>query len=661
MKTNTSFYKVLFIVFTPILLLLPSLSYGQSMFDDVQNAILNSEISEAEKVDSLIKLAAKNRYTKDTKSLIKGALDISQNNNDSQMLANSYYALGNYYFFGGKNDSSLMALDNADDYVNKSDKMLKASILSTRGGIYSRSGDILLAIETQLDAKELLEGIDTIKLDSTKSIRRRGKLMVLNNSLANLYLKTEDYDLALITYNETFDLAKKLNNEPNAAIILSNKGELLFRMGRNSEALQISKNAKAMKEKAKLPLRFISLSNYNIGQAYNALDSTKQALNYLNLALKESSKSNYNRGIMLSLVERGLIYLEQNKLEEAKNDCLKANTIARKINESDSKIKTCNCLYLVEKKLGNASSSLKYFEKYTDLKDSIFNEKNVRNFTKISMQYEFDKKEAEQNLIIAENIRQRNRLIGFSAVLVLLGILAIVFYRKRLKYQNTIALQEKELKNQEIIKLQQENRLTAVNSMIDGQEKERARIAKDLHDGLGGLLSSVKSHFLATQETKNQQTIEKTETLIDEACTEVRRISHNMMPHALVISGLEDGLKDIAEQLEIADHDVTLEINKIPKLNSTKEVMVYRLVQEIISNIKKHAKAKSIFIQLYSKNNMVFLTIEDDGLGFDFKKAKTKKGLGLKNIESRVAYLNGNIDWDTKIGSGTTVNISFQA
>jgi len=365
-----------------------------------------------------------------------------------------------------------------------------------------------------------------------------------------------------------------------------------------------------MKEDAKLPTRFIALSNYNIGQAYKALDSTVQSLDYLNLALEQSTKTNYKRGKMVSLAARGLLYLEQQELNQAKEDCTTANKIAITINENEFKIKTCNCLYRVEKELGNTTASLGHFEKYTSLKDSIFNEKNVRNFTKVSMQYEFDKKEAEQQ--------------------------------------------------QEIVKLQQENRLTAINSMVDGQEKERARIAKDLHDGLGGLLSSVKSHFLATQENKDKKTVEKTETLIDQACSEVRRISHNMMPHALVISGLEDGLKDIAERLEVANYEITLEINQIPKLDPTKEVMVYRLVQEFISNIKKHANASSIFIQLYAHDKTVYLMIEDNGKGFDISSLKNKKGLGLQSIESRVAYLNGSIDWDSKIGNGTTVNVSFE-
>ena len=175
--------------------------------------------------------------------------------------------------------------------------------------------------------------------------------------------------------------------------------------------------------------------------------------------------------------------------------------------------------------------------------------------------------------------------------------------------------------------------------------------------------SSVKSHYIAVTEnhTSNKETVDKTEQLIDYACNEVRRISHNMVPHTLAVSGLSDGIKDLADRLTIDNYEVTLDINKLPKLDATKEAMVYRLVQEIVSNIKKHANAKSIFIQLYAHNDQVFLTVEDDGVGFDLKESKNKKGLGLKNIESRVAYLNGEIDWDSKKGKGTTINITFMS
>lgn len=638
--------------------------YAQKELSAFLDSIVNSEGTNNDKVMAMARLAGGQRYAPVSKKLILKALEISKSDGNPLLLANSYYSLGNYYFYNAEMDSSLVALDLADEHLREqSDEILRASILSTRGGIYNRSGDVILAITTNLNAKGILERIDTLKIDSLGRHQLKGKKLVLNNSLANLYLKTDDHDNALKNYNEAFALATSLKSLPNASIILSNKGELLAKMGQFEQSLKISKQAKQMKIEAGLPARFIGTSNLNIGIAYKGLDSIEKAMDYFDQALDLIGKGKNELVKMHALAERGMLYSKLGKLEQAKEDCSTALDIANYVNDIDSKIKACECLYKVENGLGNYKESLQNFERYTQLKDSLFNEKNVRKMTQMGMQYEFDKKEAEQQLVIEKKNRQKNQFLAGAITLAIFVLLLFIFFRKRLKYQNTIAAQQQTLKDQEIIKLQQQNRLTAMNSMIEGEEKERSRIAKDLHDGLGSLLSSVKSHFTATVEggSNNLEVVNKTQSLIDRACTEVRRISHNMMPHALTISGLEDGIKDIAERLTVSGYDVSLEVNELPKLDSTKEVMIYRLVQEIVSNIKKHADAKSIFIQLYTHGNQVHLTVEDDGNGFDWKEAKNNKGLGLQNIESRVAYLNGEIDWDTEKGRGTTININFAA
>src|SRR5690606_33595849 len=184
---------------------------------------------------------------------------------------------------------------------------------------------------------------------------------------------------------------------------------------------------------------------------------------------------------------------------------------------------------------------------------------------------ELEKKERQKMLIIYI-------FIGIAIILISL----LVLYRKRLKYQKTIAKQREALQQQQIKELQQKNKLLALNSMIEGQEAERLRIAKDLHDGLGGLLSTVKGLFSIIQKdvlsNENASIYDKTNTLIDEACVEIRRISHNMMPHAIGLSGLEGALNDLGETLQREGIHTTIEISPIPKtLDDTKTVTIYRL------------------------------------------------------------------------------------
>ncbi|HAT66003.1 MAG TPA: hypothetical protein DCS66_15635, partial [Flavobacteriaceae bacterium] len=315
----------------------------------------------------------------------------------------------------------------------------------------------------------------------------------------------------------------------------------------------------------------------------------------------------------------------------------------------------------------NYKDAYTYKTKETTLRDSVNSERMQRNIAELEVKFDTEKKERkilEQNLTIEKETREKNQILYLLIGLGILLLLSFFFFQKRLKDQKTIATQKQALKDQEIKELQQKNKLLALNSMIEGQEAERLRIAKDLHDSLGGLLSTVKAHFTTIQKEIEQleelNITAKTNSLIDEACIEVRRISHNMMPHALSISGLQGAVEDIAENLRDEGYEATLEVNHLPeKIEATKEVMIYRLVQEIISNIRKHAEAKSVLIQILGYKKELNLIIEDDGKGFIYDEAMEKGGLGLKSINSRVQFLDGTISWDSQPNKGTSVTINI--
>ena len=221
------------------------------------------------------------------------------------------------------------------------------------------------------------------------------------------------------------------------------------------------------------------------------------------------------------------------------------------------------------------------------------------------------------------------------------------------------------IQKQRIADLEQKNKLLALNSMIEGQESERLRIAQDLHDGLGGLLTTVKAHFNAIErEIANIKEIniyEKTNQLIDEACVEVRRIAHDMVPYSLKMNGLEGVLSDIRQtvlgkgiQCDIDIHNVNEEV-----LGEQKVVMIYRIIQEVVNNALKHSGASHMLIQLVGHEYGLNVMVEDNGKGFDVNQLLQGKGLGLKSIESRVKYLEGNMNIDSTPNQGTTINIEI--
>jgi signal transduction histidine kinase len=200
--------------------------------------------------------------------------------------------------------------------------------------------------------------------------------------------------------------------------------------------------------------------------------------------------------------------------------------------------------------------------------------------------------------------------------------------------------------------------------MISGQDVERKRIAQDLHDGLGALLSTVQMHFSSIEnEIKRIHRLDIYDTankLLDEACQEVRKISHNMMPGTLLKFGLVPAIQDICDKIQNTNQ-IKIEFNTMNvddmRLEEHVEITIFRLIQEGLNNIVKHAGATDVIIQLLKDDNELHLVIEDNGIGFDVDTAWENGGMGVRNLESRIQYLNGKLEIRSYIGEGTTLTI----
>jgi two-component system, NarL family, sensor kinase len=213
---------------------------------------------------------------------------------------------------------------------------------------------------------------------------------------------------------------------------------------------------------------------------------------------------------------------------------------------------------------------------------------------------------------------------------------------------------------------EKEKQLVALTSIMQGQEAERARIAKDLHDGLGGMLSGIKLNVSAMKGNiiipgQGADFFNKLITQLDSAIAEMRRVAHNMMPEALLKFGLNEAIKDYCDGIN-ESKAVKIKFTQLgltQPLEKSVEVILYRIIQELTNNVIKHADAKNIFIQLSENENMLNLTVEDDGKGFDASQLAIIKGTGLQNVQSRVDYLKGSLNIESEIGKGTSVIIEI--
>ena len=222
------------------------------------------------------------------------------------------------------------------------------------------------------------------------------------------------------------------------------------------------------------------------------------------------------------------------------------------------------------------------------------------------------------------------------------------------------------IERQKVEELLKNQELKSINAMIEGQEGERQRIARDLHDRLGSILSMVKVHFKSVEDhieelkTSNKSQYEKANQLLDDACDEVRKISHNIASGVLTKFGLVPALEDLKGTLE-ESKKVKVEFiahGLYDRLDNDVEIAIYRIIQELVSNILKHAEAENITIQIINREKDLHISVEDDGKGFDASK-KEREGMGLKNVSTRVDSLDGELYIDSMIDKGTSVSISI--
>lgn len=583
---------------------------------------------------------------------------------------------------------------NLFQYVFSKDttKLAKICMYDSYAKSESRSGRLTEAIALKKEGIALSE-----KLDDER------RVIIYQSSLANSYLQANLPDKALYHLNIAEPLAMKDNNLDLLWIVYYNKGILETMLEDNDAAAKYYlKMWDAVKNYENTPRKRFVL--YILVDFFAQVDYPKELAKYTELLAQHYEDANPNtpaghmpiKAIFANKIAPEHIprYKEAIKISDSLNsiNSYVHTTIAltdayRNINEQEkalpyllrakNKLDSLNKpsqlmdIYLrlsqTNEELSNYKDAFKYKTLESSIRDSLTSEKMQRNIAELEIEFDTEKKElqiSEQKLELEKrDMKKRWTQYGIVFLGFLLGVL-VLFFLYRLKSQKTIAQQTESIQNQKITELQQKNKLLAMNSMIEGQEAERLRIAKDLHDSLGGLLATVKAHFTSIQSEIEQlerlNLTGKTNDLIDEACLEVRRISHNMMPHALTISGLKGALEDVGEHLTEQGLKTNVEISNLPlKIETTKEVMIYRLVQEIVSNIRKHAEAKNVLIQLIGYKEEVNLIIEDDGVGFDHEKALEKGGLGLKSIKSRVEFLDGTINWDTKPGQGTSITINI--
>ncbi|WP_323757185.1 ATP-binding protein [Roseivirga sp.] len=358
----------------------------------------------------------------------------------------------------------------------------------------------------------------------------------------------------------------------------------------------------------------------------------------------------------------GMIHRVKKEYEESQEYYFGAYRIADANNFLKDKGEALYGLIRLSRDQEDYDKVIRYYENYISVLEDIYLKGENDQILDLKEKY----KTASLELENEKQKRSTTIVLLTSMALVLTAFVIINVIDQRRKNIKTLAAKNDELNKQQIDELLQKQEIASLQGVLEGQETERKRVAIDLHDRLGGILSMVKLHFSVVTESlsKDDQThakFMKASDLLDQATGEVRSISHNLMSGVLTKFGLVPALEDLKDKIsQTGKLKVSLYSNELNNvLTAEQELQLYRIVQELMSNILKHSKAKEANIQLTKGEDSVNLIVEDDGVGFDLKEVNKKAGIGLTNLKARVGKLDGNFHIDSGRGAGTTISIDI--
>ncbi len=477
-------------------------------------------------------------------------------------------------------------------------------------------------------------------------------LALTYNGLAKLFRKTGNYPRAHQFYDKAMDIYVSLKDKAGISLIYNESG-VVYEYEKNYDAA--IKNYTASLDICRQLHDEIGVSyalNFIAG-VYVIQKKFKEAAdyNFQALAIREKLKDTFS--IALIYTDIGNMYLQEKKYDKAEEYYQHSNQYALSIHFADLMMDNYKALSNIAIAKGDPQKGLDYFKQSTVIKDSIYKISSAQKVEELSAKFESVQKEKqiqEQQFAIT---KRNYWIFGFILFFILMGALSYSWYRRyTLKQQGKL---------KSAIITQQ---ALATQAVIEAEENERKRIARDLHDGIGQMMSAAKMNLSAMEQDilfpseKLKNNYAKIVGLVDESCREVRTVSHNMMPNALMASGFGEAISKFIDRIQNNQIEIQLHTEGLDKkINAHVESVLYRIIQECVNNVLKHAQATQLDISIIKDEDGINATIEDNGKGFDMTRIKEFSGIGLKNIERRIRYLKGKVEWHSNPGKGTLVAI----
>lgn len=519
-----------------------------------------------------------------------------------------FNSLATGYKHIGRKDSALyFYLAAIQEAEADEDSLSLARILVNVGSFYQEVGDL------SKSQSYLARGIHLLRL------QKRDRLLgmaYLNRGVT--YFHQQQSDLALHDFSQALGLFKRLNEE-----------QLLLQASGNMALVYV------MQRKVHLAEQIL---HQGIQQELEKEYPDFQILIGFSGAL-------------------GAALWEQSEYEKAISWYRESLHYCHHIDALRQKSSLAEMLSMAFEKTYQNDSALHYYKQFVQLKDSLFDQVQTRKIAELEDTYEAEKKEQIIQLQAAKMKATQLKLYlswGIATLLILLamvGFLALYQRHRRIKA-------EAEAQRTRVIELLQDKELDWLNAIVEGQEQERQRLGRELHDQMGSNLSALKLnvHHLK-QEASLRHHIAHIEQIIDQTVQSVRRLSHSMEGGILKEFGLQQSLKELCQILEAGSpFRIHLDVEDVTSMLSYEvELALYRISQEALTNIVKYAEAHEVYILLHEVEGEISLTIEDDGIGFDWMHISSAKSMGISNMQKRAQKLGGVCTIDSSPGQGTSI------
>lgn len=501
-------------------------------------------------------------------------------------------------------------------------------------------------------------------------------------------------------FEAALNKAQRTNDRASMARALLGMGNVYYYQENDTAALQLYNRALSVVREVDEPDLTLNIL-FNIGSALSFTADTDSAIHFYESVLDtlDQASPRFKADLLgnlaslysddgahakaLELIDQAMVYhtAQRDTGSLARAQLFKATALwglgkheaaASQVRETMQRTRSMHLKAQAMRKLsryleqmGQKDEALAVLADYTDLADSLARSRYTNGIAAAQVRYETSEKERrieEQaqalSIATAEGRRrsiQRNALIGAT---IALAMITLLLYRI-LRHRQRLARQQKEMHDQQVDQLLGQQELKSIHAMLEGQEKERERMAADLHDRLGSMLGGIKANMCALEERveamRQDQQFQKVNRLLDQTAGELRQISHDMAAATLSRFGLEKALNDLRDTIHISGR-LAVELNTFGlehRLERSVEITVYRIIQELVSNVLKHAKASELSIDVTRAPGRLSILVSDNGMGFD--TTQNSDGMGLGNVRSRAATIGALMQMDSAPGKGTTV------